>query len=104
MMFIVILFFCVVIFFFVVVVFDYDNCDKVLVFVDCIDLCDCCLKVGKEMFILLGLQFVCDLYQCGFEVFLDFKFYDIFNIIVCVVVVVVELGVWMVNVYVFGGV
>lgn len=32
------------------------------------------------------------------------KFYDIFNIVVYVVVVVVDLGVWMVNVYVFGGV
>lgn len=31
------------------------------------------------------------------------KFYDIFNIVAYVVVVVVDLGVWMVNVYVFGG-
>lgn len=60
MMLIVLFFFCVVMNFFVVVVFDYYNCDDVLFFVDKIDLCDCCLKVGKEMFILFGLQFVCE--------------------------------------------
>lgn len=55
MMFIVLFFFCVIIELFVVVVLDYYECDKVLVFVDKIDFCDCCLKVGKEMFMLFGL-------------------------------------------------
>lgn len=55
---IVLFFFRVVTNFFVVVVFDYYNRDDALVFVDKIDLRDCRLKVGKEMFILFGLQFV----------------------------------------------
>ncbi|MDS0458780.1 orotidine 5'-phosphate decarboxylase, partial [Klebsiella pneumoniae] len=38
----------------VVVALDYDNRDKALAFVDRIDPRDCRLKVGKEMFTLLG--------------------------------------------------
>ena len=53
----------------VVVALDYDNRDKALAFVDRIDPRDCRLKVGKEMFTLLGPQFVRDLHQRGFEVF-----------------------------------
>lgn len=63
----------------VVVALDYDNRDKALAFVDRIDPRDCRLKVGKEMFTLLGPQFVRDLHQRGFEVFLDLKFHDIPN-------------------------
>lgn len=35
--------------------------------------------------------------------FLDLKYYDILNIVVCVVCLVVDLGVWMVDFYVLGG-
>ena len=45
----------------VVVALDYDNRDKALAFVDRIDPLDCRLKVGKEMFTLLGPQFVREL-------------------------------------------
>lgn len=58
----------------VVVALDYDNRDKALAFVDRIDPRDCRLKVGKEMFTLLGPQFVRDLHQRGFEVFLTLSF------------------------------
>lgn len=51
-----------------------------------------------------GFEFVKILVSKGFDVFFDFKFYDILNMVVKVCKVVVELGVWMVNVYVFGGV
>ncbi|MBR7304449.1 orotidine-5'-phosphate decarboxylase, partial [Klebsiella pneumoniae] len=47
----------------VVVALDYDNRDNALAFVDRIDPRDCRLKVGKEMFTLLGPQFVRDLHQ-----------------------------------------
>ncbi|STR39771.1 Orotidine 5'-phosphate decarboxylase [Klebsiella michiganensis] len=53
----------------IVVALDYDNRDKALAFVDRIDPRDCRLKVGKEMFTLLGPQFVRDLHQRGFEIF-----------------------------------
>lgn len=87
----------------VVVALDYDNRDKALAFVDRIDPRDCRLKVGKEMFTLLGPQFVRDLHQRGFEVFLDLKFHDIPNTTARAVAAAAELGVWMVNVHASGG-
>ncbi|MGR7381756.1 orotidine-5'-phosphate decarboxylase [Klebsiella aerogenes] len=87
----------------VVVALDYDNRDKALAFVDRIDPRDCRLKVGKEMFTLLGTQFVRDLHQRGFEVFLDLKFHDIPNTTARAVAAAAELGVWMVNVHASGG-
>ncbi len=76
----------------VVVALDYDNRDKALAFVDRIDPRDCRLKVGKEMFTLLGPQFVRDLHQRGFEVFLDLKFHDIPNTTARAVAAAAELG------------
>lgn len=87
----------------VIVALDYDNRDKALAFVDQIDPRDCRLKVGKEMFTLLGPQFVQDLQQRGFEIFLDLKFHDIPNTTAHAVVAAAELGVWMVNVHASGG-
>lgn len=87
----------------VVVALDYDNRDKALAFVDRIDPRDCRLKVGKEMFTLLGPQFVRDLHQRGFEVFPDLKFHDIPNTTARAVAAAAELGVWMVNVHASGG-
>ena len=55
----------------VVVALDYHNRDDALAFVDKIDPRDCRLKVGKEMFTLFGPQFVRELQQRGFDIFLD---------------------------------
>ena len=55
------------------------------------------------MFTLLGPQFVRDLHQRGFEVFLDLKFHDIPNTTARAVAAAAELGVWMVNVHASGG-
>ena len=63
----------------VVVALDYHNRDDALAFVDKIDPRDCRLKVGKEMFTLFGPQFVRELQQRGFDIFLDLKFHDIPN-------------------------
>ena len=87
----------------VVVALDYDNRDKALAFVDRIDPRDCRLKVGKEMFTLFGPQFVRDLQQRGFEIFLDLKFHDIPNTTAHAVAAAADLGVWMVNVHASGG-
>lgn len=87
----------------VVVALDYDNRDKALAFVDRIDPRDCRLKVGKEMFTLFGPQFVRDLQQRGFDIFLDLKFHDIPNTTAHAVAAAAELGVWMVNVHASGG-
>lgn len=87
----------------VVVALDYANRDSALAFVDCIDPRDCRLKVGKEMFTLFGPQFVRELQQRGFDIFLDLKFHDIPNTTAHAVKAAADLGVWMVNVHASGG-
>ncbi|EHQ8142583.1 orotidine-5'-phosphate decarboxylase [Escherichia albertii] len=88
----------------VVVALDYNNRDAALAFVDKIDPRDCRLKVGKEMFTLFGPQFVRELQQRGFDIFLDLKFHDIPNTAAHAVAAAANLGVWMVNVHASGGV
>lgn len=87
----------------VVVALDYNNRDNALAFVDRIDPRDCRLKVGKEMFTLFGPQFVRELQQRGFDIFLDLKFHDIPNTAAHAVAAAADLGVWMVNVHASGG-
>lgn len=87
----------------VLVALDYADRDRALAFIDRIDPAQCRLKVGKEMFTLFGPQFVRDLHQRGFEVFLDLKFHDIPNTVAHAVSAAADLGVWMVNVHASGG-
>ncbi|HCP8722496.1 TPA: orotidine-5'-phosphate decarboxylase [Escherichia coli] len=87
----------------VVVALDYHNRDAALAFVYKIDPRDCRLKVGKEMFTLFGPQFVRELQQRGFDIFLDLKFHDIPNTVAHAVAAAADLGVWMVNVHASGG-
>ncbi|MEH5864356.1 orotidine-5'-phosphate decarboxylase [Escherichia coli] len=87
----------------VVVALDYHNRDDALAFVDKIDPRDCRLKVGKEMFTLFGPQFVRELQQRGFDIFLDLKFHDIPNTAAHAVAAAADLGVWVVNVHASGG-
>lgn len=87
----------------VLVALDYADRNRALAFVDGIDPARCRLKVGKEMFTLFGPQFVRELHQRGFEVFLDLKFHDIPNTTAHAVAAAAELGVWMVNVHASGG-
>ncbi|CAM2887226.1 orotidine-5'-phosphate decarboxylase [Vibrio rarus] len=87
----------------VIVALDYDNKTQALNFVDRIDPASCRLKVGKEMFTLFGPEFVKQLHQKGFSVFLDLKFHDIPNTCSKAVRAAAEMGVWMVNVHASGG-
>ncbi|GAB7220493.1 orotidine-5'-phosphate decarboxylase [Vibrio comitans] len=87
----------------VIVALDYDNRNDALNFVDRIDPTSCRLKVGKEMFTLFGPEFVKQLHQKGFSVFLDLKFHDIPNTCSKAVRAAAEMGVWMVNVHAGGG-
>jgi orotidine-5'-phosphate decarboxylase len=87
----------------VIVALDYDTQSAALSFIDSIDPESCRLKVGKEMFTLFGPDFVRQLHQRGFSVFLDLKFHDIPNTCAKAVRAAAELGVWMVNVHASGG-
>jgi len=87
----------------VVVALDFDNKDEALSFVDKIQPSDCRLKVGKEMFTHFGPEFVKELVNRDFDVFLDLKFHDIPNTVAKAVAAAADLGVWMVNVHASGG-
>ncbi|MFO3148982.1 orotidine 5'-phosphate decarboxylase / HUMPS family protein, partial [Legionella pneumophila serogroup 1] len=62
-----------------IVALDFDNQDNALQLVEKLDPNHCALKVGSELFTLLGPQFVKELVRREFNVFLDLKFHDIPN-------------------------
>jgi len=87
----------------VVVALDFENKADALAFVEKIKPSDCRLKIGKEMFTHFGPEFVKQLVEQGFDVFLDLKFHDIPNTVAKAVKAAADLGVWMVNVHASGG-
>jgi len=88
----------------VVIALDFNNETDVLALVKKLDASQCRLKVGKELFTYCGPQLVRKLTDRGFDVFLDLKFHDIPNTVAKAVSAAADLGVWMVNVHVSGGV
>lgn len=85
------------------VALDYADADSAWQLVDQLDPKLCGLKVGKELFTAAGPEFVRQLVQRDFKVFLDLKFHDIPNTVAKAVAAAADLGVWMVNVHAMGG-
>ncbi len=63
----------------VIVALDYPSPELAFQFVNKIQSNSCALKVGFELFLSGGPQFVEKLVAKGFKVFLDLKFHDIPN-------------------------
>ena len=87
----------------IIVALDYETESDALALVDQIDPNLCRLKVGKEMFTTLGMNFVKQLHQRNFDVFLDLKYHDIPNTVARAVRSAADLGVWMVDLHASGG-
>ena len=87
----------------IIVALDYEKEAEALALVDQIDPSLCRLKVGKEMFTTLGINFVKHLHQRNFDVFLDLKYHDIPNTVARAVRSAADLGVWMVDLHASGG-
>lgn len=87
----------------IIVALDYPDKKSADNFVTCVNPQLCALKIGKSMFTRLGPDYVRELIQKGFHVFLDLKFHDIPNTVFDACTAAAELGVWMVNVHVSGG-
>ncbi len=60
-------------------------------------------KVGLQLFVSAGPEFVREMTSSGFNVFLDLKFHDIPNTVAKAAVEAARLGVWMFNVHALGG-
>ena len=87
----------------IIVALDYEKESDALALVDQIDPSLCRLKVGKEMFTTLGMNFVKQLHQRNFDVFLDLKYHEIPNTVARAVRSAADLGVWMVDLHASGG-
>ncbi|MGP4845944.1 orotidine-5'-phosphate decarboxylase [Marinobacter sp. 1Y8] len=87
----------------IIVALDFPDQAQALALADSLDPTLCRLKVGKEMFTRFGPEFVRQIQQRGFDVFLDLKFHDIPNTASAAVAAAADLGVWMVNVHASGG-
>lgn len=87
----------------IIVALDFDSEKSALECVAQLDPALCRLKVGKELFTVLGPSFIEKLIHKGFEIFLDLKFHDIPNTVAAACRVAADLGVWMVNVHALGG-
>jgi orotidine-5'-phosphate decarboxylase len=87
----------------IIVALDFDCLESARNLVERLDPNLCRLKVGKEMFTLFGPEFVRELVNKGFDVFLDLKFHDIPNTVAKACIAAAKLGVWMINVHASGG-
>ncbi|RJQ48318.1 MAG: orotidine-5'-phosphate decarboxylase [Gammaproteobacteria bacterium] len=87
----------------IIVALDYPNPRQALPLLDSLDGAECKLKIGKELFVRGGPQFVRQAAERGFDVFLDLKFHDIPNTVAQACSAAADLGVWMMNVHALGG-
>lgn len=87
----------------IILALDYADSASALALVKKLNSEDCRLKVGLELYTAAGNDFVRELVDRGFDVFLDLKFHDIPSTVARTCNVAASLGVWMINVHTLGG-
>jgi len=87
----------------IIVALDFADVARAMALVDRLDPQMCALKIGKELFVSAGPDFVRSIVARGFKVFLDLKFHDIPNTVAQACAAATRLGVWMLNVHATGG-
>ncbi|OYV55867.1 MAG: orotidine 5'-phosphate decarboxylase [Legionella sp. 21-45-4] len=86
-----------------IIALDFDGLESTLACVDKLDPKHCQLKVGSELFTRCGEGLVRLLIAREFQVFLDLKFHDIPHTVARACKAAADLGVWMLDVHVSGG-
>lgn len=86
-----------------IIALDFPSAEQALAFAEPLQPEQCKLKVGFELFVAAGPDFVRELCKRGFDVFLDLKFHDIPNTVASACKAAASLGVWMINVHASGG-
>jgi orotidine-5'-phosphate decarboxylase len=87
----------------IIIALDFASRQAAQSLVERLDPARCKLKVGKELFVAAGPDYVASLVDRGYEVFLDLKFHDIPNTVAAACRAAAHLGVWMMNVHALGG-
>lgn len=87
----------------IIIALDFPGAGEARSFYKQVDPARCRVKVGKELFTRAGPDFVRELVNAGFDVFLDLKFHDIPNTVAQACRAAADLGVWMLNVHAMGG-
>ena len=87
----------------IIVAVDFADVKSAWNFIDRVEPNDCRLKIGKELFTHAGPDFIKQIMNKGFDVFLDLKFHDIPNTVAKAIIAAADLGVWMTNVHASGG-
>ena len=85
------------------VALDYADVNQAYAFVERVSPDQCGLKVGKELFIRAGPEFIRQLVTANFRVFLDLKFHDIPNQVAGAVKSAADLGVALLTIHASGG-
>ena len=88
----------------IIVALDLPTREEALKLVEKLDPKLCRLKVANTMFTRYGPAFVQEIMSSGYSVFLDLKYHDIPHQVAGACRSAAELGVWMVNLHVSGGV
>jgi len=86
-----------------IIALDFPRAEDALDFIQPLSPETCKLKVGFELYVSAGPDFVKQLVAQGFDVFLDLKFHDIPNTVASACRAAAKLGVWMMNVHASGG-
>lgn len=87
-----------------IIALDFPSSSQALSFIEPLSPESCRLKIGFELFISAGPDFVKKLVDKGFDVFLDLKFHDIPNTVAAACRSASNLGVWMMNVHASGSI
>jgi len=85
-----------------IIALDFPTAEQALKFIKPLNPTMCKLKVGFELFVAAGPDFVRSLVDAGYDVFLDLKFHDIPNTVASACRSAADLGVWMMNVHASG--
>ena len=87
----------------IIIALDYADLNKAQALIEQLNPERHALKVGKEMFTRFGPDFIKQLTEQKFKVFLDLKFHDIPNTVAKACRAAAELGVWMLTLHASGG-
>jgi orotidine-5'-phosphate decarboxylase len=87
----------------IIVALDHFTDEEALKFIDQLDPTLCRIKIGSILFTAYGPALLEKIIKQGFSIFLDLKFHDIPQTVAGACRAAAELGIWMLNVHVSGG-